>query len=64
MEAHMSRTRDMAYTAVFAALLAVCAWIAIPTDPPFTLQTMGVCLAAGLLGGKRGRRVRRRVKRK
>ena len=54
MEARARKTRDMAYVAVFAALLAVCAWIAIPTDPPFTLQTMGVCLAAGLLGGKRG----------
>ena len=54
MEASARKTRDMAYTAVFAALLAVCAWIAVPTAPPFTLQTMGVCLAVGLLGGRRG----------
>ena len=47
-------TRDMVYMAVCAALLAVCSWISIPVDPPYTLQTMGVFLTMGLLGGKRG----------
>lgn len=47
-------TRDMVYVAVFAALIAVCSWIAIPTAIPFTLQTLGIFLAMGLLGGKRG----------
>ena len=37
-----------------AALMAVCSWISIPTAIPFTLQTMAVFLAVGLLGGKRG----------
>ena len=46
--------RDIAYIAVFTALMAVCSWISIPTAIPFTLQTMGVFLAVGLLGGKRG----------
>ena len=49
-----SRTRDMVYIAVFAALITICSWIAIPTAIPFTLQTLGVFLAVGLLGGKRG----------
>ena len=50
------RARDMAYIAVFTALLAVCSWITIPTPTriDFTLQTLGVFLALGVLGGKRG----------
>lgn len=56
MSADKLRTRDLAYVAVFAALMAVCAWIAIPTpwNVSYTLQTMAVFLAVGLLGGKRG----------
>ena len=48
------KTKDMALIGLFAALLAICSWISIPTTIPFTLQTMGVFLAVGLLGGKRG----------
>ena len=48
------RTRDIAYIAVFVALMAICSWISIPTAIPFTLQTMAIFLAAGLLGGRRG----------
>lgn len=46
--------RSMCYVGVFAALMAVCSWIAVPTAVPFTLQTLGVFLAVGLLGGKLG----------
>ncbi len=48
------RTTDIAYIALFAAVLAVCSWISIPATVPFTLQTFGVFLAIGILGGKRG----------
>lgn len=48
------RTVDMAYIALFAVMIAVCSWISIPATVPFTLQTFGVFLAVGVLGGKRG----------
>ena len=49
-----SKTRDLVLVALFAALIAVCSWISIPAPVPFTLQTMAVFLAVGLLGGKLG----------
>lgn len=48
------KTTDIVYIAIFAALMAVCSWISVPTMVPFTLQTFGVFLAVCLLGGKRG----------
>lgn len=39
---------------MFTALIAVCAWISIPAPVPFTMQTFGVFLAAGLLGKNKG----------
>ena len=46
---------DMVFTAVFAALIAVCSILSIPVgEVPVTLQTFGVCLAAAMLGWKRG----------
>lgn len=48
------KTRDMAYIALFAVLMAICSWISVPAAVPFTLQTFGVFLAVGVLGGKRG----------
>ena len=48
------KTLDMVYIALFACLMAICAWVSVPAQIPFTLQTMGVFLAVGLLGGKRG----------
>ena len=47
-------TKDIAITALFVAVMAVCSWISIPATVPFTLQTFGVFLSVGLLGGKRG----------
>ena len=48
------KTREAALTGVMAAGMAVCAWISVPGPVPFTLQTMGVFLAVGLLGGRLG----------
>lgn len=49
-----SKTQDMVYVGIFAAIIAVCSWISVPTAVPFTLQTLGVFTAVGILGGKRG----------
>ena len=40
--------------ALCAAVMAVCSWISIPAAVPFTMQTFGVFLAVGLLGGRNG----------
>lgn len=48
-------TKNMVLAALFAALTAVCAWITVPvSDIGITLQTFGVFLTLGLLGGKWG----------
>lgn len=47
--------QDITLIAVFAAFITVCSFIKIPLGPiPFTLQTFGVFIAAGILGTKRG----------
>lgn len=54
MTAGRARTTDLVYTALCAALIAVCSWISIPAAVPFTLQTFAVFASLNLLGGKRG----------
>ena len=45
----------MTLSSLFAALLAVCAWICIPiSDIGITMQTFGISLVLLLLGGKWG----------
>lgn len=51
------RTLDLTYAALFAVLMAVCAWISIPVPKPmvpFSMQTFAVFAALTVLGGKRG----------
>lgn len=51
------RTLDLAYIALFAVLMALCAWISTPKTPvsvPFTLQTFAIFAALTILGGRRG----------
>lgn len=47
-------TLDLVYVGLSAALIAVCSWISIPLTVPITLQTLGICLVAGLFGTKIG----------
>ncbi|MBR3737134.1 MAG: biotin transporter BioY [Eubacterium sp.] len=51
---HKFKTLDLVYIGLSAALIAICAWITVPMAVPITLQTLGVCLVAGLFGAKRG----------
>lgn len=47
--------RKMVLCSLFAALMAVCAWITVPVPPVYvTLQTFAVLTALGILGGKWG----------
>ena len=50
---HM-KTKDIVSISLMTTLLAVCAWIYIPTTIPFTMQTFAVFLAMLVLGGKKG----------
>ena len=49
-----NKTSDSIKTALMAVLIAVCAWISVPVDIPFTMQTFGVFLTLRLIGGKHG----------
>lgn len=44
--------REITFTALFTALLAICSWISIPLTVPITLQTFAVFAAILLLGTK------------
>ncbi|MBR2674702.1 MAG: biotin transporter BioY [Mogibacterium sp.] len=48
------KAKDYALIGQFAALIALCSWITIPSVVPFTMQTFAVFLTVGLLGGRRG----------
>ena len=49
------KAKNMALCGLFTAVLTVCAWISIPFgDSVITLQTFGIFLTLGLLGGKLG----------
>ena len=49
------KIRNMVFCGIFSALLCICAWLSFPLgDTAITLQTFGIFLCLGTLGGKRG----------
>ena len=54
MKENRLKTTDLVYIGLSAALITVCSWISIPLSVPITLQTLGICLVAGLFGAKKG----------
>lgn len=54
MQSNKNKTSDIVFIALFAVLMAVCSWIAIPTVIPITMQTFAVFLTLNFLGGKKG----------
>lgn len=49
------KLREMTRCGVLAAMLAVCAWLSVPLgDQAVSLQSFGLFLALGLLGGRGG----------
>ena len=46
---------DMVYTAMFAAVICICSIVSVDIGTvPVTLQTFAICIAAAILGWKRG----------
>lgn len=48
------QTLDLVHIALGSVLIAICAWISIPTTVPLTMQTFAIFFVLSALGGKRG----------
>ncbi|MBR4905514.1 MAG: biotin transporter BioY [Clostridia bacterium] len=48
------KTVELAYIALGASLITVCAWITVPFTVPFTMQIFAVFFSLVLLGGRDG----------
>ena len=54
MEPFIRRSRELAQCALFSAIIVIATMIQVPGTAPFTLQTMAVCITAGVLGTAKG----------
>lgn len=50
----MPRVNKLTLTAMMAAVMCICSWLAVPFVIPFTMQTFAVFCTLLLLGGKYG----------
>ena len=48
------KTIDLVYVGLCAALIVICSWLSIPLTVPITLQTLAICVVAGIFGAKKG----------
>ena len=46
--------KSISYISITSIIIAVCAWLTIPSVVPFTMQTFGIFFALLFLGGKKG----------
>ena len=53
-EKNILRLKNSILVALFSVIILICSRIAIPTVIPFTMQSFGVFLTLGILGGKKG----------
>ena len=53
-EKNILKLKNSILIALFSVIILICSRIAIPTVIPFTLQSLGVFLTLGILGGKKG----------
>ena len=48
------KIKEIAYISFFSVFIAVCSWISVPFLISYTMQSFGVFLCMGVLGGKKG----------
>lgn len=51
---NFKNTKNLAQISMFAVIIALCSWLAIPSAVPFTMQTFAIFCSLGILGGKKG----------
>ncbi|MBR4721161.1 MAG: biotin transporter BioY [Clostridia bacterium] len=48
------KAKSITYIPIMSVIIAVCAWLTVPSAVPFTMQTFGIFFALLFLGGKKG----------
>lgn len=46
--------KSITYISITSVIIAICAWLTVPSAVPFTMQTFGIFFALLFLGGKKG----------